>query len=314
MNTFGGCCMRERGIRYVLLFVGAVLLNLYLLGTIEMLLFQRSCFDYQTAFENFRNGELTEANMDFLLCAKKEGVPDGKVNSAEMEGKVPEKSGQWSGQVSWERFSERLTMYFSMGGIEKDPELLQECVSYAKQYHPEQFEAIRSRVEAMWTDAVCFPVGPVANDPKATVEYGNSWKQSRTFGGDRVHEGCDLMASVNVRGIYPVYSVSDGVVEKIGWLRLGGYRIGIRSEHGVYFYYAHLAEYAKEFQTGETVKAGTLLGYMGDTGYSDIEGTTGKFPVHLHFGIYFDREDGGEFSVNPYPLLRYLETQEKETT
>lgn len=271
MNAFGGCCMRERGIRYVLLFVGAVLLNLYLLGTIEMLLFQRSCFDYQTAFENFRNGELTEANMDFLLRAKKEGVPNGKVNSAEMEGKVPEKSGQWSGQVSWERFSERLTMYFSMGGIEKDPELLQECVFYAKQYHPEQFEAIRSRVEAMWTDAVCFPVGPVANDPKATVE-------------------------------------------KVGWLRLGGYRIGIRSEHGVYFYYAHLAEYAKEFQTGEPVKAGTLLGYMGDTGYSDTEGTTGKFPVHLHFGIYFDGEDGGEFSVNPYPLLRYLETQEKETT
>lgn len=95
--------------------------------------------------------------MDFLLRAKKEGVPNGKVNSAEMEGKVPEKSGQWSGQVSWERFSERLTMYFSMGGIEKDPELLQECVSYAKQYHPEQFEAIRSRVEAMWTDAGLLP-------------------------------------------------------------------------------------------------------------------------------------------------------------
>ena len=306
--------MRERGIRYVLLFVGAVLVNLYLLGTIEMLLFQRSCFDYQTAFENFRNGELTEANMDFLLRAKKGEVPNGKVNIAETEGKASEKSGQWSGQVSWERFSERLTMYFSMGGSEEDPELLQEYVSYAKQYHPEQFEAIRSRVEAMWTDAVCFPVGPVANDPKATVEYGNSWKQSRTFGGDRVHEGCDLMASVNERGIYPVYSVSDGVVEKIGWLRLGGYRIGIRSEHGVYFYYAHLAEYAKEFQVGEPVWAGTLLGYMGDTGYSDREGTTGKFPVHLHFGIYFDGEDGGEFSVNPYPLLRYLETQEKETT
>lgn len=99
MNAFGGCCMRERGIRYVLLFVGAVLLNLYLLGTIEVLLFQRSCFDYQTAFENFRNGELTEANMDFLLRAKKEGVPNGKVNSAEMEGKVPGKvrAMEWSG-------------------------------------------------------------------------------------------------------------------------------------------------------------------------------------------------------------------------
>ena len=122
------------------------------------------------------------------------------------------------------------------------------------------------------------------------------------------------MATVNKRGIYPVYSASDGVVEKVGWLRLGGYRIGIRSEHGVYFYYAHLAEYAKEFEVGETVSAGTLLGFMGDTGYSDIEGTTGNFPVHLHFGIYFNDETGEEFSVNPYPLLRYLYSKEKGVT
>ena len=79
----------------------------------------------------------------------------------------------------------------------------------------------------MWTDAVLFPVGAIENEPGATVDFANSWRQSRTFGGDRFHEGCDIMASVNQRGIYPIYSVSDGVVENIGWLRLGGYRIGI---------------------------------------------------------------------------------------
>lgn len=36
---------------------------------------------------------------------------------------------------------------------------------------------------------------------------------------------------------------------------------------------------------GDQVRAGDLLGYMGDSGYGP-EGTTGQFPVHLHVGIY----------------------------
>ena len=56
------------------------------------------------------------------------------------------------------------------------------------------------------------------------------------------------------------------------------------------------------------MKAGTLIGFMGDTGYSDTPGTTGNFPVHLHFGVYFNDESGSEFSVNPFPLLRYLKS------
>ena len=59
-------------------------------------------------------------------------------------------------------------------------------------------------------------------------------------------------------------------------------------------------------EVGDTVKAGDLLGYMGDTGYSKEEGTTGNFPVHLHVGIYLYL-DGEEISVNPYPALKFLE-------
>ena len=44
---------------------------------------------------------------------------------------------------------------------------------------------------------------------------------------------------------------------------------------------------------------------MGDTGYGK-EGTHGKFPVHLHFGIYYN-ENGEERSLNPYYLLKYLD-------
>ena len=56
-----------------------------------------------------------------------------------------------------------------------------------------------------------------------------------------------------------------------------------------------------------SMSAGQLLGYMGDTGYSEVEGTTGNFPVHLHFGMYLDLEGRGEVSFNPYYLLNMLE-------
>lgn len=165
---------------------------------------------------------------------------------------------------------------------------------------------VSAAVRSVWENLTVFPVGAIDNMPEATVTFGNSWFSERSYGGERVHEGTDLMASVNTRGIYPIYSVSDGIVENIGWLELGGYRIGIRSESGAYFYYAHLSEYAEAFAIGDKITAGTLLGYMGDTGYSKVEGTTGMFDVHLHFGIYLQDEDGMEYAINPYPQLLYL--------
>ena len=55
--------------------------------------------------------------------------------------------------------------------------------------------------------------------------------------------------------------------------------------------------YTSNINEGERVKAGELLGFMGDSGYGP-EGTTGNFAVHLHVGIYF-YENGNEVSVNP---------------
>ena len=60
-------------------------------------------------------------------------------------------------------------------------------------------------------------------------------------------------------------------------------------------------------EEGDVVKAGELLGYMGDTGYSKVEGTTGNFDVHLHVGIYFKTDHFDELSVDPYWILKYLE-------
>lgn len=137
--------------------------------------------------------------------------------------------------------------------------------------------------------------------------YYDTYGSERTYGGERTHEGCDIMTYNNTRGEFPVVSVCDGVVDKIGWLELGGYRIGIRSDSNVYYYYAHLYSYEEGIKEGMKVYAGQVIGYVGDTGYSKVEGTTGNFDVHLHFGIYLTDDDGNEYTVNPYPLLRKLE-------
>ncbi len=166
---------------------------------------------------------------------------------------------------------------------------------------------LTNALAAVWEDVRYFPVAASSDDPNATVAFEDSWQSARNYGGERRHEGTDLMAAVNRRGYYPVLSMTDGIVEKIGWLPQGGYRIGVRSPHGGYFYYAHLAAYARDFQEGDAVKAGDLLGLMGDTGYSEIEGTTGNFDVHLHLGIYIRTPNYEELSVNPYWVLKYIE-------
>ncbi|MBD5135867.1 MAG: M23 family metallopeptidase [Lachnospiraceae bacterium] len=156
-------------------------------------------------------------------------------------------------------------------------------------------------------DIKYFPVAKSTDKNMSYVYYANSWGDKRTYGGERVHEGIDIMAEENVRGKYPVVSMTDGKIENIGWLELGGYRIGIRSKHNGYFYYAHLFSYAEGMEEGKEVKAGQLIGYMGDSGYGKEEGTVGMFAVHLHLGIYINDKAGNEKSINPYYYLRAAE-------
>jgi len=176
---------------------------------------------------------------------------------------------------------------------------------YKKWKHQDGWETYFQWITAIWNEVEYFPIPDSETDESLTVSFSNAWMSERTYGGKRGHEGTDIMANKNVSGIYPVLSMTDGVVTKKGWLEKGGYRIGIEASSGAYFYYAHLESYAA-VNIGDQVKAGEILGYMGDTGYGP-EGTTGQFPVHLHVGIYI--YPGEEMSVNPYWILRYLENR-----
>lgn len=170
----------------------------------------------------------------------------------------------------------------------------------------EGWESYIETTKAIWNDVKYFPVPEFTNQKNLTVSYVNTWMSERSYGGKRGHEGTDIMAGENKRGLYPVISMTDGVVTKKGWLEKGGYRIGVTTASGVYFYYAHLDSYA-DIQEGDSVQAGDILGFMGDSGYGK-EGTVGQFAVHLHLGIYI-YPNGKEVSINPYWVLRYIENR-----
>lgn len=154
------------------------------------------------------------------------------------------------------------------------------------------------------SEVIYFPIPESTVDPSLQVSYVDGWMAERNYKGTSGHEGTDIMASENKRGVYPVLSMTDGTVTNIGWLEKGGYRIGITSDSSTYYYYAHLDSYA-DLKEGDRVIAGQFLGYMGDSGYGE-EGMKGQFPVHLHVGIY-TYVDGKEVSVNPYYVLLSLE-------
>ncbi|WP_341300495.1 M23 family metallopeptidase [Lysinibacillus sp. FSL H8-0500] len=149
-------------------------------------------------------------------------------------------------------------------------------------------------------DTHTFPVSIQSN-----YSYKGTWGANRGWGGRRIHEGTDIFANYGT----PVLSTSYGIVEVKGWNQFGGWRIGIRDNHNSYHYYAHLGSYHKDIEVGTIVEPGTVLGYVGSSGYGK-EGTSGKFPPHLHYGIYkFNGRT--EWAFDPYPSLLQWERQAK---
>jgi peptidoglycan LD-endopeptidase LytH len=149
-------------------------------------------------------------------------------------------------------------------------------------------------------DEHAFPVPLRSNH-----SYKNTWGDARGWGGRRIHEGTDIFADYGV----PVRATGYGIIEMKGWNRYGGWRVGIRDINNTYHYFAHLSGFAKDLHVGQIVEPGQIVGGVGSTGYGP-PGTSGKFPPHLHYGMY---KDNGytEWSFDPYPHLRMWAKQER---
>ena len=110
--------------------------------------------------------------------------------------------------------------------------------------------------------------------------------------GTSGHGAIDILAPEGT----PVVAVADGKLENVGWNTLGGNRLHVITDAGDDFYYAHLKRYANGLKSGDTVRAGQVIGYVGKTGQSgDV--------FHLHFAW---KPAGMSSYSNPFSFLNKL--------
>jgi murein DD-endopeptidase MepM/ murein hydrolase activator NlpD len=125
-------------------------------------------------------------------------------------------------------------------------------------------------------------IAPLARCPVAGARFMNDWGFPRATTG--FHEGTDLMAK---RGTPIVAPVAGTVTQGVG--SIGGNYFRLAAADGTSYYGGHMSSFGKK----GSVKAGDVLGTVGDTG--DAAGG----PTHLHFEIH----PGAGAAVNPYSAL-----------
>ena len=126
---------------------------------------------------------------------------------------------------------------------------------------------------------------PVGGEPSFSDDYG----APRATIASGSHEGNDIFAPMGT----PIVAVADGRIYRVGTRKVSGNRLWLRDRAGYRFFYAHLADFAAAAFNGADVRAGEVIGYVGNTG--DAEPT----PPHLHFEVHLP--DGT--AINPFPVI-----------
>lgn len=126
-------------------------------------------------------------------------------------------------------------------------------------------------------------------------DFGDTFGAFRGDVAGNWHHGDDIFAPLGA----PVLACADGTIFSVGWNDVGGNRLWLRDGQGNEFYYAHLSAYSPAATNGHRVKAGEVVGFVGNTG--DAEGTA----YHLHFEVHpvAYLALGYDGAVDPTPYL-----------
>lgn len=125
------------------------------------------------------------------------------------------------------------------------------------------------------------PIGSFIFPVRGPHSFTNDWHAPRT---GHLHQGCDVFAAAGT----PCVACVSGTINQ-GEGKNAGLYVRLAGDDGNVYYYMHLQRFAA---TGH-VTAGTVIGYVGDTGNA-VGG-----PPHLHFEVH----PGGGAAINPYPIL-----------
>ncbi len=110
----------------------------------------------------------------------------------------------------------------------------------------------------------------------AANELRDTFAEGRENNG-RGHEAIDIAAP---RGT-PVLAVDDGRIIKLFLSKPGGITIYQFDATGQFaYYYAHLDRYAEGLSEGQSVRRGSVIGYVGSSGNASPDAP------HLHFAIF----------------------------
>ncbi len=130
--------------------------------------------------------------------------------------------------------------------------------------HADRLATSGNALDGSW---LCPVAGPTS--------FTDTWGAPRS--GGRRHQGVDMFAAAGTPVVAPVAGLVEHYDDS-----LGGLSFRLWGDDGTYYYGTHLAAYG----TSGTVLAGTVVGYVGDSG--NARGTN----AHLHFEAHPGRRPG----------------------
>jgi murein DD-endopeptidase MepM/ murein hydrolase activator NlpD len=124
-------------------------------------------------------------------------------------------------------------------------------------------------------------IQPISNKQLIALASGFGNRIHPVYKVKKMHAGIDFAAEIGT----PIYATADGKVAVVD-VKFSGYGKMVEVDHGFGYRtrYAHMHEFA--VRTGQNLKRGDLIGYVGNTGMSTAP--------HLHYEVLINGEQ-----VNP---------------